>query len=50
MVYANSIVKHVIQIKNRVVKHVHANAKIIISAKKIIVGILAHAFVRIASI
>ena len=31
-------------------KHVNMNVKIMISAKKIIVGILAHIFVRIASI
>ena len=31
-------------------KHVNVNVKIMISAKKIIVGILAHIFVRIASI
>ena len=31
-------------------KHVHVNGKIIISLKKIIVGILAHVFVRIVSI
>ena len=47
---ANSIVQHVIQIKNDVRKHVNVNVKIIISAKKIIVGILVHVFVRIASI
>ena len=44
----NSIVKHVIQIKNEIIKHV--NVKIIISTKKIIVGILAYVFERIASI
>ena len=42
--------QHVIQIKNRIIKHVYVNVKIIIGAKKIIVGILAHLFVRIASI
>ena len=31
-------------------KHVNVNVKIMISAKKVIVGILAHIFVRIASI
>ena len=31
-------------------KHVNVNVKIMISAKKIIAGILAHIFVRIASI
>ena len=49
-VNANSIVQHVIQIKNRIIKHVNVNVKIVASAKKIIVGILSHALVRIASI
>ena len=35
---------------NPLEKHVNVNVKIIVTAKKIIVGILAHAFVRIASI
>ena len=43
-VNANLIVQHVIQIKNGIIKHVNVNVKIIISAKKIIVGILAHVF------
>ena len=50
IVNANSIVQHVIQIKNGIVKHVNGNVKIIISVKNIIVGILAHVFVRIVSI
>ena len=41
-VNANLIVQHVIQIKNGIIKHVNVNVKIIISAKRIIVGILAH--------
>ena len=40
----------VIQIKNGIIKHVNMNVKNIISVKKIIVGILAHAFVRLVSI
>ena len=32
-----------------IIKHVNVNVKIIESAKKIIVAILAHVFVRIAS-
>ena len=44
---ANSIVPCVIQIKNGIIKHVRVHVKIIVSAKKIIVGILEHAFVRI---
>ena len=47
-VTANSIVQHVIRIKNGIIKHVNVNVKI--GAKKIIVGILAHVFVRIVSI
>ena len=47
---ANSIVQHVIQIKNGIIKHVNVNVKIIVSAKKIIAGTLAHVFVRIANI
>ena len=47
IVNANLIVQHVIQIKNGVTKHVNVNVKIIVNAKKIIVGILAHVFVRI---
>ena len=47
---ADSEVQHVIQIKNGIIKHVDMNVKIIISAKKIIVRILAHVFVRIVSI
>ena len=50
MVKANSIVQHVIQIKNGIIKHVNMNVKISASAKKIIVGMLAHVFVRIANI
>ena len=46
----NSIAQYVIQVKNGIIKHVNVNVKFIISAKKIIVGILAHEFVRIASI
>ena len=38
------------QIKNGIIKHVNVNVKIIVSAEKIIVGILPHLFVRIASI
>ena len=50
IVNANSIVQYVIQIKNEIIKHVNVNIKIIVGAKKIIVGILAHVFVRIVSI
>ena len=47
---ANSIVQYVIQIKNGIIKHVNVNVKIIVSAKKIIAGIVAYVFVRIVSI
>ena len=47
---ANPIAYYKIQIKNEIIKHVNVNVKVIKSAKKIIVGIIAHVFVRIASI
>ena len=50
IVNANSIVQYIIQIKNGIIKHVHVNVKIIVHAKKIKVGILAHVFVKIVSI
>ena len=40
IVNANSIVQHVIQIKKGIIKQANVNVKIIISVKKIIVGIL----------
>ena len=46
---ANSIVQIVIQNKNRIIKHVNVNVKSVVRAKQIIVGILAHVFVRILS-
>ena len=45
----NSVVQHVIQINNEIIKHVNVNVKIIVSVKKKFGGILAHA-VMIASI
>ena len=42
IVNTNSIVQRVIQIKNRIIKYVNMNLKIIVSEKRIIVGILAH--------
>ena len=47
---ANSIVQYVVQIKNGIIMHVNVNVKIIVHAKKIIIGILAHVVVRITSI
>ena len=46
----NSIVKHVTQIKNVIMKHVNVSVKIIVTAKRFIVGILSYVFVREASI
>ena len=50
IVNANSIVQHVIQIKNRIIKHVNKNVKVIINRKTIIVGIVVHVFVKTVSI
>ena len=50
IVNANSIKKQVIQIKNGILKLFNVNLKILISIKKIIVGIPAQVFVRIVSI
>ena len=50
IVKANSIAQYVIQIKNGIIKHDNMNVKIIVLAKKIIVRIIAHVFVRIVSI
>ena len=47
---ANSIVQLVISIKNGITKPVNVNVKIVVPAKKIIVGILADVFARIAGI
>ena len=41
IVNASSIVKHAIQKKNGIIKDVYVNVKIIVSAKKIIVGMIA---------
>ena len=49
-VNSNSIVEHVIQIKNGIKKLVNVNVEMIVSVKKIITRILAHVFVRIANI
>ena len=49
IVNANSTLQHVIQIKNGMIKHVNVNEKITLSAKKIIVGVLAHVFLTIES-
>ena len=46
----NSIVQHIIQITNGILINVNVSLKSVISAKKIIAGILAHVFVTIVSI
>ena len=46
---ANSILRHVIQTKNGIMKHSNVRVTIIVSAKKIIVEILANVFVRNAN-
>ena len=46
LVNVNSIAEYVIQIKNGVIKQVNVDVKVIVSAEKVIVGILAHVFVR----
>ena len=46
IVNANSVVQHVIQIKNAIIKHVDVNVKVIISVRKIIVKVRARIFVR----
>ena len=46
IVNPNSIVQHIIQNKNGIIKHANVNIKIVISVKKIIVGILEHVFVK----
>ena len=44
---ANSIVQLAFQIKNGIMKHVHVSVKVIVHARKIIVGILSHVFLKI---
>ena len=50
IVNAISIVQPTIQVKIEITKHVNVSVKTIVNAKKIILGILAHVFVRIVSI
>ena len=50
IVNGNSIVQHVVQIKNGIIKHVNVNVKANIRAEKIIVGTLAPVFMSIVSI
>ena len=44
IVNANSIVQNIIKMKYGIIKHFNVNVKIIVHAKKIIVGILVHVF------
>ena len=46
----NSIVQHVLRIKNGIMRNVNVSVKSTGRAKKVIVGILAHVFLRIVSI
>ena len=46
----NSIVQHVIQIKNGIMRNVNVSVKGTGRVRKVIVGILAHVLVRIVSI
>ena len=50
IVNATSVVKHVIQIKNGVMKHVNVSVKIIKSVKAVIVEILVNLFVKMPNI
>ena len=50
IVNTNSVVQPVIKIKNWIIKHANVNVKVIVHGKNIVVGILAHVFVRIVSI
>ena len=45
---SNSIVQNVVQLKNVIKTYINVDVKINVSSKKIIVGILAHVFVRIS--
>ena len=47
---ANSIVQHVIQIKNGIMINANASVKRIVCSKEIIVGIPVHVFLRIEGI
>ena len=42
----NSLVQLAIQVKNRIMKHVNVSVRIIVFAKKIIIGIVAHIIVE----
>ena len=46
----NSIVQHVIQIKNGIMINVNVSVKSIMRVRKIVVGILAHVFARVVGV
>ena len=50
IVNPNSIVQHAIQINNGIMINVNVSVKTIKHAKKIMIGILANVFVKIANI
>ena len=50
VVNANSLVQHVIKIKSQIIKHANVSVKIIVHAKNIIVGIIAHILMKMVSI
>ena len=50
VVNANSIMQHVIRIKNGIIKYVYVSVKTIISAKNIIVRILTNVFVKMTNV
>ena len=50
IVNASSIVQHGIQIKNGIMMNDNASVNSVLSAKKIIVGILAYEFARMVSV
>ena len=50
IVNENSVVEHSIHIKNGIMINVNASVKNIVRAKRIIVGIIAHVFVKMVSI
>ena len=48
-VNTNSIIQNEIQIKNEIINHVNVSVKLITLSKDIILGTLAHVFVRITN-
>ena len=50
IVNLNSLVQNVIQTKNGIINYVTVDVNFNPNAKKIVIGILAHVFVKVASI